>query len=67
VRGTDRCTGRRCTGRGRRPVADADRAEPPPLYGYYDAFIDFSKQTFNGVPTPMDPKTFTVDSPPTVT
>jgi hypothetical protein len=42
------------------PVAQADRAEPPPLYGYYNAFIDFSKQTFNGMPTPMDPKTFPV-------
>ena len=39
------------------PVAHADRAEPPPLYGYYNAFIDFSQQTFNGMPTPMDPIT----------
>ena len=29
------------------PVAHADRAEPVPLYGYYNVFIDFSKQTFN--------------------
>lgn len=36
------------------PVAHADRAEPPPLYGHYDLFIDFSKQTFNGMPTPMN-------------
>jgi hypothetical protein len=42
------------------PVAQADRAEPPPLYGYYDVFIDFSKQTFNGMPTPMDSKTVPV-------
>jgi hypothetical protein len=39
------------------PVAHADRAEPPPLYGYYNVFIDFSKQTFNGMPTPMNPIT----------
>ncbi|MGV0605875.1 MBOE_33420 family protein [Mycolicibacterium sp. XJ1904] len=37
------------------PVAHADRAEPPPLYGFYDVFIEFSKQTFNGRPTPMTP------------
>ena len=36
------------------PVAQADRAEPAPLYGSYDLFIDFSKQTFNGMPTPMN-------------
>lgn len=42
------------------PVAHADRAEPPPLYGYYDLFIDFSRQTFNGMPTPMDPITVPV-------
>jgi hypothetical protein len=42
------------------PVAHADRAEPPPLYGYYNLFIDFSKQTFNGMPTPMDSKAFPV-------
>ncbi|MEN3219216.1 hypothetical protein PUR22_00010 [Mycolicibacterium porcinum] len=35
------------------PVAHAERIEPPPLYGFYDLFIDFSKQTFNGMPTPM--------------
>jgi len=40
------------------PVANADRAEPPPLYGYYNLSIDFSKQTFNGMPTPMESKTF---------
>jgi hypothetical protein len=42
-------------------VAHADRARPPPLYGFYNAFIDFSKQTFNGVPTPMDSRTFLVE------
>jgi hypothetical protein len=43
------------------PVAQADRSEPPPLYGYYDVSIDFSKQTFNGMPTPMEPITFPVE------
>jgi hypothetical protein len=47
------------------PVAHADRAEPPPLYGYYSLAIDFSKQTFNGMPTPMEsmafPTEFTTD------
>ena len=38
------------------PVAHADRAEPPPLYGYYNVFVDFAKQTFNGMPTPMESK-----------
>jgi hypothetical protein len=42
------------------PVAHADRAQPPPLYGYYSVFVDFAKQTFNGMPTPMDSKTFPV-------
>ena len=42
------------------PVAHADRAEPPPMYGYYNVFIDFSQQTFNGMPTPMDPITVLV-------
>jgi len=42
------------------PVAHADRAEPPPLYGHYDLFIDFSQQTFNGMPTPMNPITVPV-------
>jgi len=36
------------------PVAYADRVEPPPLYGHYNLFIDFSKQTFNRAPTPMN-------------
>src|SRR5436853_7841428 len=43
------------------PVAQADLAEPPPLYGYYNLFIDFSKQTFNGIPTPMNPITVPVE------
>jgi hypothetical protein len=43
------------------PVAHADRAEPPPLYGYYNLVIDFSKQTFNGLPTPMNPITVPVE------
>ena len=42
------------------PAAQADRVEPPPLYGYYNLFIDFSKQTFNGRPTPADPITVPV-------
>jgi hypothetical protein len=42
------------------PVAHADRAEPPPLYGSYDVFVDFARQTFNGMPTPMESKTFPV-------
>jgi hypothetical protein len=37
------------------PVAHADRAEPVPVYGYYNAYIDRTKLTFNGTPTPMDP------------
>lgn len=43
------------------PAAHAERAEPPPLYGYYDVFIDFSRQTFNGGPTPMNPITVPVE------
>ena len=43
------------------PIAHADRVRPPPLYGFYNVFVDFSKQTFNGVPTPMDSKTFLVE------
>ena len=40
------------------PLAHADRGEPPPIYGFYDLSIDFAKQTFNGMPTPMESKTF---------
>jgi hypothetical protein len=36
------------------PVANADRAEPVPIYGYYDAFLDHEHQTFNGRPIPSD-------------
>jgi hypothetical protein len=43
------------------PVARADRAEPPPMYGHYNLTIDFSQQTFNGVPTPMNPITVPVE------
>ncbi|MFV8163447.1 hypothetical protein ACNQVK_15365 [Mycobacterium sp. 134] len=43
------------------PTAHADRAGPPPLYGYYNLLIDFSKQTFNGMPTPMNPITVPVE------
>ena len=44
-------------GFGPAPLAHADRAEPVPLYGYYDAFIDHTRQTFNGAPTPSEPST----------
>ncbi|MGV0722399.1 hypothetical protein ABQF17_14035 [Mycolicibacterium elephantis] len=50
-----------CAAVGVAPAAHADRAEPPPLYGYYDVFIDFSRQTFNGSPTPMNPITVPVE------
>ena len=43
------------------PVARADRAEPPPLYGHYNLFIDSSKQTSNGNPTAMNPITVPVE------
>jgi hypothetical protein len=36
------------------PVVHADRAEPVPIYGYYNALLDHSVQTFNGMPTPSD-------------
>lgn len=39
------------------PVANADRAEPVPLYGFYDTFLDHSQQTFNGQPRFSDPST----------
>jgi hypothetical protein len=44
-----------CTAVGVCPVAHADRAEPVPVYGYYNAYIDRTKQTFNGAPIPTDP------------
>lgn len=40
------------------PAAHADRPEPVPIYGYYDVHIDFAHQSFNGVPTPMNPVAF---------
>lgn len=43
------------------PVAHAHRAEPTPVYGYYDVTIDFAQQTFNGTPTPMTSMTFPVE------
>ncbi len=43
------------------PVANADRGTPPLLYGYYNVFVDFASQTFNGAPTPMPSKTFLVE------
>ncbi len=42
------------------PIAHADEVGPQPLYGFYNVFVDFSKQTFNGAPTPMDSRTFLV-------
>lgn len=42
-------------------AARADQARPEPMYGAYNAFADFAKQTFNGVPTPMESKTFLVE------
>ncbi|KAA0074802.1 hypothetical protein CIW52_34065 [Mycolicibacterium sp. P9-64] len=43
------------------PVASADRVEPVPVYGFYDVHVDFAKQTFNGMPTPMESKAFPVE------
>jgi hypothetical protein len=37
------------------PVAQADRAEPVPIYGFYNTFLDHSRQTFNGRPAASDP------------
>ena len=39
-----------CTALALAPVAGADRAEPIPIYGYYNALLDHSRQTFNGRP-----------------
>lgn len=47
------------------PVAQADRAEPVPLYGLYDTYLDHSRQTFNGRPDASDPSTQSPDSAPT--
>jgi len=38
-------------------VARADRAEPVPLYGTYDTYLDHARQTFEGRPDPSDPST----------
>jgi hypothetical protein len=43
------------------PAACTDRVQPPALNGTYNLFVDFSKQTFNGVPTPMESRTFPVE------
>lgn len=43
------------------PFAHADHMQPPLLCGTYKVFVDFSKQTFNSVPTPMDSRTFVVE------
>ncbi|MDT5001515.1 MAG: hypothetical protein QOK12_3620 [Mycobacterium sp.] len=37
------------------PAAGADWAQPVPLNGAYDTFLDHSKQTFNGQPRPSEP------------
>jgi hypothetical protein len=37
--------------------ASADRAQPVPLFGTYDTFLDHSQQTFNGRPDISDPST----------
>jgi hypothetical protein len=39
------------------PMARADRAEPVPIYGSYDTYLDHSRQTFNGRPDVSDPST----------
>src|SRR5262245_13612043 len=46
-----------CSALALSPVAHADRAEPVPIYGYYNAFLDHAHQTFNGMPTPSDSAT----------
>jgi hypothetical protein len=41
------------------PAARAEpRPEPVPLYGFYDDYVDHSRQTFNGRPATSDPATF---------
>ena len=42
-------------------LAQSDQVRPQPLNGLYNVFVDFSKQTFNGVPTPMEARTFEVE------
>lgn len=50
-----------CAALAASPSAYADRAQPVPIFGFYDLSIDFSKQTFNNAPTPMNPITFPVE------
>jgi hypothetical protein len=38
-------------------AAGADRAEPVPLYGSYDTFLDHARQTFNGQTRPSESST----------
>lgn len=52
------CVALACVALACAPSAQADRAEPVPIYGYYDVLIDFSKQTFNHMPTPMNPVSY---------
>ena len=40
------------------PLANADRPEPVPMYGYYNSVTHHSRQTFNGMPRFSDPSTF---------
>src|SRR4051812_27039835 len=46
------------------PLAAADRAEPAPLYGTYDTFLDHSQQTFNGMPRFSPPSIQSASFPP---
>ena len=46
-----------CSALASSPVAHADRAEPVPIYGYYNAILDHAHQMFNGMPTPSDSAT----------
>lgn len=39
------------------PSVHAERAQPVPLYGSYNVFLDHSQQTFNGEPRSSDPST----------
>lgn len=46
-----------CTVVALAPVATAERPEPVPIYGYYNALLDHAKQTFNGAPVSAHPST----------
>jgi hypothetical protein len=37
-----------CAGIVTAPVAQADREQPVPIFGFYDTYLDHSRQTFNG-------------------